>query len=76
MSQLIVRNLEPSLVQKLKERSARNGRSCEAEHREILRLALTQPTRGSLKDLLASMPEEAKDEDFARPRRPSRKVAL
>jgi plasmid stability protein len=57
MAQLIVRNLEASLVKALKARAAKHGRSAEAEHREILRAALQQvePTP-TLKDLLLSMP--------------------
>ena len=43
---LIVRNLDEGLIRKLKVRAARHGRSAEAEHREILRQALSeeQPT--------------------------------
>jgi plasmid stability protein len=37
---LIVRNLDAELVAKLKRRAAAHGRSMEAEHRELLRLAL------------------------------------
>ena len=57
MAQLIVRNLEASLVKALKARAARHGRSAEAEHREILRAALQQvEPEPTLKDLLLSMP--------------------
>lgn len=67
MAQLIVRNLDPVLVQRLKERAARNGRSAEAEHREILRVALTdEDTRPSFVELLLQMPNVGEDEDFAR----------
>lgn len=67
MAQLIVRNLDPDLVQRLKERAARNGRSAEAEHREILRAALTtQDGRPSFMELLLQMPDVGEDEDFAR----------
>lgn len=38
---LHVRNLDDGLVAKLKRRAARHGRSAEAEHREILRQALS-----------------------------------
>jgi plasmid stability protein len=38
---LIVRNLPEELVRKLKLRAVRNERSAEAEHREILRRALS-----------------------------------
>ncbi len=41
MGQLIVRNLEPDIVVALKARAAAHGRSAEAEHREILREALS-----------------------------------
>ena len=43
MAQLIVRNLEDSVVKALRERAAGKGRSTEAEHREILRAALESP---------------------------------
>ena len=61
---LVVRNIEPSVAQALKEAAARHGRSAEAEHREILRAALTRPARRSFKDVLASMPDVGADEDF------------
>lgn len=61
---LIVRNVEPEVAQALKETAARHGRSAEAEHREILRLALARPARQSFKDVLASMPDVGTDEDF------------
>ena len=34
MAQLIVRNLAPELVRRLRARAARHGRSAEAEHRD------------------------------------------
>jgi plasmid stability protein len=37
---LTVRNLEDDVVKRLRVRAAENGRSAEAEHREILRAAL------------------------------------
>ncbi len=40
MASLHVRNVEDEIVERLKSRAARNGRSSEAEHREILRRAL------------------------------------
>jgi plasmid stability protein len=40
MAQLTVRGLDEDLIQKLKVRAAANGRSAEAEHREILKEAL------------------------------------
>ena len=38
---LHVRNLDDDLVARLKHRAARHGRSTEAEHREILRQAVS-----------------------------------
>ncbi len=67
MAQLIVRNLEPKLVEKLRLRAARRGRSAEAEHREILREALTGRSAGkTLKRRLLEMPPVGQDSDFAR----------
>lgn len=40
MATLTVRNLDDELVRQLSIRAASHGRSPEAEHREILRLAL------------------------------------
>ena len=40
MGQLIVRGRDDRLIQALKERAARSGRSAEAEHRAILEQAL------------------------------------
>lgn len=67
MSQLTVRKVDEQLVRRLKLRAARNGRSMEAEHREILSAALCdRADRPSLKQLLLTMPEVGDDADFAR----------
>jgi antitoxin FitA len=66
MATLIVRNLEPQIVDELKRRAARHGRSAEAEHRELLRSLLLRPTRRSLAEALAAMPDVGRDEDFKR----------
>lgn len=42
MAQLTVRNISPELVTALKHQAANNGRSAEAEHRDILRSALIE----------------------------------
>jgi antitoxin FitA len=77
VAQLIVRDLETSLVQKLKLRAARRGRSAEAEHREILRAALkARGTAKTLKQRLLEMPPVGTDEDFARPRDVGRRTRL
>ena len=61
---LVVRNIEPAVVQALKLAAARHGRSAEAEHREILRNALGRPPRRPLHEVLASIPDVGLDEDF------------
>ena len=65
MAQLIVRNLNDGVIRRLKVRAAQNGRSAEAEHREILKTALLAPrSMKTLKDLLLTMPDVGEDEDF------------
>jgi plasmid stability protein len=77
VAQLIVRSLDPDLVAELRRRAAENGRSMEAEHRELLRLALKPGRkRTPLKDLLLRMPAVGEDSDFARDRRKARPVRL
>lgn len=46
MSQLLVRNLDKSLVGKLKRRAAAQGVSAEELHRRILRESLERPAGG------------------------------
>jgi plasmid stability protein len=76
MAQLIVRDIDKALVDLLKRRAVANGRSAEAEHREILRTAL-QPRRAvSLKDHLLAMPAGGDDADFAIKRSTGRRVKL
>ena len=78
MAQLIVRGLEEDIVQALKRRAAEHGRSAEAEHREILREALTRkPPRRSLKEHLLAIPRaEDNEELFERPLDYGRDVEL
>ena len=61
-----VRGIDESLVQALKHRAAKHGRSAEAEHREILATALRRPRKRRLAEALAAIPNVGKDEDFAR----------
>ena len=69
MAQLVVRQLDDDLVLALKRRAARSGRSAEAEHREILREALTSDLQhSSFKRFLLEMPSVGEDEDFVAPR--------
>jgi plasmid stability protein len=55
MGNLHVRNLEDELIHRLKRRAARHGRSSEAEHREILRLALAEENEPSFDTLAAEL---------------------
>ena len=61
---LIVRNIEEDLALALKQRAASNGRSAEAEHREILKNVLQRPQRRTFADVLANMPAVGEDADF------------
>ena len=76
-TQLLVRNLDEDLVERLRRRASEHRRSAEAEHREILRAAL-RPRAGaaSLKAHLLAMPNVGRDEDFARPVDKGRAVRL
>ena len=54
MAQLTVRKLSRQLVNGLKRRAAVNGRSAEAEHREILRKTLL-PAEGAFAERARAM---------------------
>jgi antitoxin FitA len=66
MPDLLVRKLENDVIEALKRRAAKNGRSAEAEHREILQEVLLKPRRRNYADVLASMPDVGEDADFER----------
>ena len=66
MANLVVRNLDDAIVQALKQRAARHGRSAEAEHRAILSAALVQTRRKTLAEVLAAIPDVGCDQDFER----------
>jgi plasmid stability protein len=66
MANLVVRNLDTRIVDALKQRAARHGRSAEAEHRAILEEALLKSRKKSFAEVLASMPAVGQDEDFER----------
>jgi len=52
---LHVRNLDDDFIARLKRRAARHGRSAEAEHREILRQALSAEVEPSFDRLAADL---------------------
>lgn len=66
MANLVVRNLDQRVVDALKQRAARHGRSAEAEHRALLEELLLRPRGRSFAEVLASMPNVGDDEDFDR----------
>jgi antitoxin FitA len=66
MATLMVRKLSDDLVGALKHRAAKNKRSAEQEHREILKAALRGPRRRPLAEVLASIPDVGEDADFVR----------
>jgi len=66
MANLIVRNLDQRIVNALKQRAARHGRSTEAEHRVLLESLLVQPQKKSFAEALITMPDVGVDEDFRR----------
>ena len=66
MSTLIVRNLDESIVNALKERAAIHHCSMEAEHRQILAEILLKPARKSFSQALSEIPNVGHDDDFER----------
>lgn len=66
MANLVVRNLDQRIVDALKQRAARHGRSAEAEHRALLETLLLKPKGKSFAEALKSMPNVGQDEDFER----------
>ena len=78
MAQLIVRQIEESVVRKLKQKAARDGVSMEEEHRRILRSSLLKKTQPKMnfKEFLLTMPNVGEDTDFVRSRSMPRKVDL
>ena len=68
MGQLLVRNLDDGIVSLLKLRAAQHGKSMEAEHRSILKEALTKNENNvpSFKMLLLEIPTELEDADLLR----------
>lgn len=44
MAQLLIRNLDPKVVERLKDQARQNGRTLEAEGRDILERSANQTT--------------------------------
>ena len=66
MANLIVRNIDEKIVDALKARAGKYGRSAEAEHRLILEAALLKPRRKSFTEVLKNIPDVGTDADFER----------
>lgn len=66
MANLVVRNLDQRIVDALKQRAVRHGRSAEAEHRALLEALLLHPKRKSFAEVLSAIPNVGQDEDFER----------
>lgn len=63
MATLLVRNLDPEVVEALKQRAEKRGRSVEDEHRRILRRALfPKRSKPTLLDAIKAMPYFEGDE--------------
>ena len=52
---LYLQNLDDDLIERLRYRAARHGRTTDAEHREILREALSAPTTSSFETQAAAL---------------------
>lgn len=70
MIELVVRQVEPEIIAKLKERADQHCHSVEDELRQILKDALltkdTLPLMPSFEEYLHSMPNVGTDDDFSR----------
>lgn len=70
MAELLVREVEPAIVARLKQRAEEHRRSVEDEHRAILREVLLKddlPTPAlTFEAYLRQMPEVGTDADFSR----------
>lgn len=70
MAELIVRDVDPTIVARLKERADQHRRSVEDEHRAILRDALLAGEQGTpaitFEAYLRQMPDVGTDADFSR----------
>jgi len=66
MANLVVRNLDKRIVDTLKRRAAKHGRSAEAEHRAILESVLLGPKKKSFAEIVSAMPNIGRDDDFER----------
>lgn len=64
MANLHVRNVEDEIIRRLKDQATRHGRSAEAEHREILRQALSDDKSRRFDELAAQIRELLKGRKY------------
>ncbi len=77
MPQILIRQLDDSVVRKLRTKAAAAGVSAEEEARRILRRSLVgEAPEMPLIDFLQTMPAVTGDAIFKRPRRKARHVCL
>jgi plasmid stability protein len=80
MAELVLRQVEPAIIEKLKERADKHSRSVEDEHREILREALAvgdqDASTMTFEEYLRKMPDVGTDGDFSRIEGSIRDVSL
>jgi plasmid stability protein len=68
MPQLLVRDIEPAIVKKLRSQAASLGISVEEAHRRLLRSALLGETPGPQSDFIAYLRSIPSDEAIEFPR--------
>ncbi|MEE8057935.1 MAG: hypothetical protein V3T17_08875 [Pseudomonadales bacterium] len=66
MANLVVRNIDESIVRALKAKSGEKGISAQALHRQILADTLLNPAKKPFVEVLASIPNVGEDADFER----------
>ena len=80
MAELLLRDVEPAIVARLKERAKQHRCSVEDEHRAILRDVLLvddqEPSAMSFEAYLRKMPDAGTDADFSRIEGSIRDVSL
>lgn len=77
MAQLLVRDLEPEVVQALKRKAVEEGTSVEEAHRRLLReVLLRNQSSLSFKEALLRMPDDGDDNAFPRKKKRRRQPRL
>ena len=64
MANLLVRNIDDEIVTALNRRAEQKGISAEAEHRNLLTAALSEPQKRSFAEVIQSIPPVGHDDDL------------